>query len=131
VTLTGAIPHAEVLERMAESDVFVMPAYIEGFGLVYVEAMAAGCVAVGSVGEGIADIIRDGENGYLVPAADTEALIPVLRKLLEGGEQVEAARRRGAETARTLTWARNAERCVPLYRKAIRLVESGKLRVES
>lgn len=126
VTLTGAIPHSQVWERMAESGAFIMPSYGEGQGVVYIEAMAAGCVAVGSLGEGIADQIRDGENGYLVPAADTEALIPVLRKLLEGGEAVEAVRLRGMEVARSLTWAHNAEQCAALYRQAIQAHRSEK-----
>jgi len=119
VTLTGAIPHEQVLARMAESGLFVMPSSPEGFGIVYIEAMAAGCVAVGSAGEGIADVIRHGENGYLVPPGDAEALAGTLRMLLEGGEEVEAARRRGMATAQALTWRSNAERCVSLYRRAI------------
>ncbi len=119
VTLTGNIPHGQVLQLMADSDAFVMPSYGEGEGIVYIEAMAAGCVAVGSLGEGITDTIRHGENGYLVPAADAEALIPVMRTLLDGGEAVEAVRARGMESAQLLTWAHNAERCVGLYRQAI------------
>ena len=120
VTLTGSLPHQEVLHRMAASGAFVMPSYAEGFGVVYIEAMAAGCVAVGSAGEGIADLIRDGENGYLVPAADAGALIPVLRELLAGGPEVEAARARGMNDARALTWERNAARCTALYRRIVR-----------
>jgi glycosyltransferase involved in cell wall biosynthesis len=119
VEMTGAIPHAEVLSGMAGGDIFVMPSYAEGFGIVYIEAMAAGCVAVGSVGEGIGDLIADGENGRLVPAADTAALIPVLRELLAGGAAVEAMRARGMADARALTWTRNAERCVALYRRTL------------
>jgi len=124
VTLTGAIPHKEALALMAQSDLFVMPSYAEGFGVVYIEAMAAGCVAVGGEGEGIADVIRHGENGYLVPADDTQALIPRLRELFEGGGEIEAARLRGMETARALTWRRNAQHCVELYRRALTATES-------
>ncbi|MCL2544461.1 MAG: glycosyltransferase [Clostridia bacterium] len=119
VTLTGAVPLSQALAHMAESDLFVMPSSPEGFGIVYVEAMAAGCVAVGSAGEGIADVIRHGENGYLVPPGDAAALTDTLRALLEGGEQVEAVRRRGVATARALTWRRNAEACTALYERAI------------
>ncbi len=119
VKLTGAIPHAEVLRLMSTGDAFVMPSYAEGFGIVYIEAMAAGCVAVGSIGEGIADLIRDGENGFLVPAADTKALIPVLRRLLDGGADIESARAQGTRDARALTWTKNAERCAERYRQTI------------
>jgi len=125
VTLTGAIPLAQALARMAESDLFVMPSSPEGFGIVYIEAMAAGCVAVGSVGEGIADVIRHGENGYLVPPGDAGTLTGTLRTLLEGGEQVEAVRQRGIATARSLTWRHNAERCAALYERAIAAYEAS------
>lgn len=119
VTLTGVIPHADVLRLMADSDAFLMPSYNEGFGIVYLEAMAAGCVAVGSQGEGISDLIVDGENGYLVPAGDIAALIPVMRTLLIGGPHVEAVRARGTDAARALTWAHNAAQSTEIYRRAI------------
>ncbi|MDR3051356.1 MAG: glycosyltransferase [Oscillospiraceae bacterium] len=119
VTLTGGLPHEQVLALMAQSDAFVMPSYAEGYGIVYIEAMAAGCIAVGSVGEGIADLIRDGENGFLVPAADAQSLIPVMRRLLAGDDGLAVIRAKGRADARTLTWARNAAAYEDIYRQVL------------
>lgn len=71
VKFTGALSHDEVMEKMGEADVFVLPSVGETFGMVYLEAMAAGCITVGTKGDGIDGIIKDGENGFLVyPTAE-------------------------------------------------------------
>ena len=49
---------------MEESDVFAMVSSPETFGLVYIEAMAKGCVTIGSKGEGIDGVIVNNENGF-------------------------------------------------------------------
>ena len=120
VELTGGIPHEEVLRRMAESDLFVLPSWGEGYGIVYIEAMAAGCIAVGAQGEGIADTIRDGENGFLVPAGDIDATERVMRAVFSDPQAFAALRERGRQDARALTWARNARLTEDVYRQALR-----------
>ncbi len=70
----GFTPRSEVLKAMRVSHLFLMPSAGETFGLVYLEAMASGCVVIGHKGWGIDGIVEDGANGYLV-AAPTEAEI--------------------------------------------------------
>ena len=43
---TGQLPHSKVLEKMRESDIFILPSENETFGMVYLEAMASGCITV-------------------------------------------------------------------------------------
>lgn len=119
VEMTGGLPHERVLERMAQSDLFVLPSWGEGYGIVYIEAMAAGCISVGALGEGIEDTITDGENGFLVPAGDIDAIERVMRDVFANREKYEALRRKGQEDARQLTWARNAQTAEGIYREAI------------
>lgn len=122
VTLTGGLPHGEVLARMAKSDLFVLPSWGEGYGIVYIEAMAAGCIAVGAEGEGIEDTITDGENGFLVPAGDIDATERVMRAVFENRERYAALREKGRQDARALTWARNAQTVEEIY---FELLNSG------
>ena len=119
VALTGGLPHEEVLRRMAQSDLFVLPSWGEGYGIVYIEAMAAGCIAVGAKDEGIADTITDGENGFLVPAGGIDETERVMRQVFAHPERYEALRQKGMQAARGLTWARNAEKTAEVYREAI------------
>lgn len=55
----------KVLEEMQKADVFILPSVNETFGMVYLEAMAAGCITVCTKGDGVDGIIIDSENGFL------------------------------------------------------------------
>ncbi len=61
---TGRLEYGKVIEEMRKADIFVLPSKNETFGMVYLEAMASGCITVCSENDGIAGIIKDGFNGY-------------------------------------------------------------------
>lgn len=65
VNFTGFLPQEEVYKKMRESDIFILPSVGETFGMVYLEAMAAGCIVVGTKDDGVDGIIKNGENGFL------------------------------------------------------------------
>ena len=119
VRMTGGLPHEQVIGLMAGSDLFVLPSWGEGYGIVYIEAMAAGCIAVGAEKEGIEDTITHGENGFLVPAGDVDAVERVMRDVFEKGERYAVLRERGRVDARALTWERNAKTVEGIYCEAI------------
>lgn len=68
---------------MAGMDVLVLPSEAEGFGLVLIEAMAAGVPVVGTNVPGIRDVIVDGENGLLVAVREPKALADVVRRVFD------------------------------------------------
>lgn len=65
VHFLGQLPREKVIDHLRKADIFIMVSHSETFGLVYLEAMASGCITIGTKGEGIDGIIQDGENGFL------------------------------------------------------------------
>jgi glycosyltransferase involved in cell wall biosynthesis len=86
--VTGCIHFLENLSReelaacYARADVFALPSTGEGFGLVFLEAMAFAKPVVGIACGGITDVVEDGINGLLVPPGDTVVLAQSLGRLL-------------------------------------------------
>jgi glycosyltransferase involved in cell wall biosynthesis len=85
-------PRKDVPALMHAIDVFAMPSIWEGFGLVLLEAMAAGRPIVASRVATIPEVVVDGETGLLVPAGDPQALADALAVL---ADQPTLARRLG------------------------------------
>ncbi|MCH7947297.1 MAG: glycosyltransferase [candidate division Zixibacteria bacterium] len=72
-------------EHYQWADLFVLPSYDEGFGLVYVESIMCGCPIIGSIGEGATEIVEQTGGGILVeiPDSDREAVKNIKRAILE------------------------------------------------
>jgi len=70
VVFTGNIPESEKAEHYRLADVYVMPSHGEGFGFVFLEAMACGIAVVASRIDGSRDAVRDGKLGILVDPND-------------------------------------------------------------
>jgi glycosyltransferase involved in cell wall biosynthesis len=73
----------ELAACYAAAEIFALPSTGEGFGLVFLEAMAFGKPVVGADAGGIPDLIRDGSNGLLIPPNDPDALAQGLSRLLQ------------------------------------------------
>lgn len=92
----GAVSHDQVLDRMAQAQVTIVPSRQEAFGLVNVESMSVGTPVIASRVDGIREIIRDGLDGFLVPPGDAGALAEKLSLLIRD----QALRQRLGRSAR-------------------------------
>lgn len=88
VLFTGQISHDEVLEKMKESDIFILPSVNETFGMVYLEAMASGCITVCTKNDGIDGIIKDGFNGYTTEV-NVDDIKDTLKKIINSQNKNE------------------------------------------
>jgi glycosyltransferase involved in cell wall biosynthesis len=113
-------PRRDVPALMHAMDVFAMPSIWEGFGLVLLEAMAAGRPIVASRVATIPEVVADGETGVLVPAGDPLALADALADL---ARQPALAQRMGAAGRERLRRSFSIEKMVGdtelLYRELV------------
>lgn len=115
VRFLGQLPNDEVFRRLCESSFFVMVSKPEGFGIVYLEAMAAGCVTIGTEGQGIADLIDHGVNGFLVPADEPERIAELIDQCLCQPERAAKIAAEGQKCVAALTWDRNAAEYLKMF----------------
>ncbi|MEK7866930.1 MAG: glycosyltransferase [Planctomycetota bacterium] len=100
VEFLGALPQADLARRMAEADVLVLPTLSEALGLVLLEAMACGTPVVASSVGGTSDLVRDGENGFLVPPGDSRSIAERVAWVLSHPEESAGIGHRGRAFAR-------------------------------
>ena len=84
VTLTGFVPDSELNAHYNLCDVFAMPSKGEGFGIVYLEALACGKPTLAGNQDGATDALCHGKLGALVDPDDVEAISQTLIQLLQG-----------------------------------------------
>jgi glycosyltransferase involved in cell wall biosynthesis len=121
VTWRGQLDRDATQAELARHDIFVWPGIGEAYGLVYLEAQAAGLPVIAFDSGGVAETVRAGETALLVPEQDEEALAAGLTALLRDKalrDQMGAAARRFIRTERTT--ARAAERLAEGLALAIR-----------
>jgi glycosyltransferase involved in cell wall biosynthesis len=104
VTFLGQIERNEVQHEIESSDFFVMISRHETFGMVYLEAMAHGCITIASKNEGFDGIIKDGKNGFLCNAGDSKELFKLFKRIESLSEDEKLKVRKNAiDTARNFT----------------------------
>lgn len=82
VVFHGQMKRDEAQNIVRKADCFVMVSSREAFGLVYVEAMAKGCIVIGTQGQGIDGIVKHGKNGFLCKARDVDGLAEIIREIV-------------------------------------------------
>ncbi|HUP61200.1 MAG TPA: glycosyltransferase family 4 protein [Thermoanaerobaculia bacterium] len=87
VVFTGLFPEEEKRDLYALADVYVMPSRGEGFGYVFLEALASGVPAIGSKHDGGREALRHGELGLLVDPSNPAEIEAAIRELLARRER--------------------------------------------
>lgn len=113
VTFTGALKGEELKAQYRAASCFVLPSLEEGLALVQSEALAFGLPLLTTTNTGGADLITDGQEGFIVPPADAEALREKLQLLADDPNRLTQMAAAAARTARTFdTWDVAGQRLV-------------------
>jgi phosphatidylinositol alpha-mannosyltransferase len=116
IVFKGRVSPSDLPSYYSSSDIFCsVPAGSESFGIVLLEAMAAGVPIVATGIEGYREIVTDGVDGRLVRPGDTTGLAGALGRLVADRELRTAMGRKGREKAILFDWPRVARRIADIY----------------
>jgi len=120
VHFLGRRPRAEVAAAMRACTLFALPSWYEGLGCVYLEAMAAERPAVACRGQGVEEIIRHGENGWLVEPKILNSLTTALHALLSDQRLRETLGHNSRQTVlQAHTLVHQASKLLSIYRESL------------
>ena len=116
VRFAGHLSDADLAAVLAAVDAVVLPSRYEPFGMVALEAAAAGAPLVASTAGGLGEVVVDGTTGLSVAPGDTEGLVTAVRRVLD--DPASARRRASAARSRLATdfdWTRIALDTAAVY----------------
>jgi len=87
VELMGSLSGDGVCEQMSLARAFVLPSFAEGLPVVIMEALAMGRPVISTYVAGIPELVKDGVNGWLVPAGSVDDLVSAMRKVIQASSE--------------------------------------------
>jgi glycosyltransferase involved in cell wall biosynthesis len=118
-TFMGYMSGESLSQAYASANIFVFPSALETFGLVVVEAMAAGLPVVASRVGGVTDVVDEGRTGYTFDVGDVDALVEGVRHTAISREHITQMGRDARAFAETQTWPAMMDEVIDLYARLI------------
>ena len=118
VELGGSISRAELMAHYGSSDALIFPTLSDGWGMVVTEAWSRGLPVIMTDCAGAADLLRNGENGLLIRAADPRAIAESLDWCLAHPGELRAMRGAALATAQNWQWSDYRRRLTDVLRRS-------------
>ncbi|MES2840036.1 MAG: glycosyltransferase family 4 protein [Pseudomonadota bacterium] len=120
IQVLGHVPQPELKRWMSKSHVLVLPSVQEGLAMVMAQAMACGCPVIASEHTGARDLFDDGQEGFIVPIRDSQALAERMQRLID--EPALRAQMGNAALARVTLlggWRDYGQRALDIYKRLV------------
>ncbi len=118
ITLLGWMAQDDLIRVYDEHGVFIFPSFAEGFGKVFLEAMARGLCVVAADNSGAHDVIRHGVNGMLSPTGCVDAMVSQCQQLVHPRLAPQISTQ-AVNSARSYSWERVASETVSFYNQRL------------
>lgn len=109
VNFLGWVSFNELLNQLKSNHVFLFPTMGEGFGLVLLEAMAAGMPIITTSNCAGPDIVEEGIDGFIIPVGNSDAIVEKLKYLQINPHILDNMGMHAVEKARSFTWDKYEE----------------------
>lgn len=119
IFFAGRVSNDKIPEYMAQADIFALPSLSESFGIVNIEAMASGLPIVTTNVGGLPEIVKNGENGFVVESKNPEAFAEKILLILNNSELEEKISERNREKAKEYSWDKVVEKLICIYKQCL------------
>ena len=119
VNFLGWVSFDELLRQLKSNHVFLFPTMGEGFGLVLLEAMAAGMPVIVTPNCGGPDIVSEGTDGFVIPVGDSDIIVERLLHLQENPSLLNQMGKNAITKAHEFTWDKYEEGIVASVKEMI------------
>jgi len=119
--VTRPLPHAEMPKMYSGCDIFLLPSRIEPYGLAALEAMSCGKAVIASRVGGLADIVADGETGFLTSPGNVDELVRSVSRLVTDERLRNRMGFRGrARAVQSFDWKRIVKQYIGCYESLLK-----------
>ena len=113
----GDVPKTQLMQYYNQSSVLVLPSIVDAYALVVPEALMCGLPVIVSTNTGSKEMVRDGEDGFVVPIRDVGVLKQKIQLLYEDPDTQHKMAEAAAQRASQFTWDGYARRALQMYER--------------
>lgn len=106
ITVKQNLSGEDLKQEFARSDVFIMPSLVEGFGLVYLEALAAGCFTIGSPNTGLPDLNLPEDAGQVISSVSVDPIAQSIESAFNRWKRRDLTKGKIRSVAASFSWNR-------------------------